>query len=83
MFLSIKKLAGRYNRDLTSDEIEEYKKDIIAFDGGNCVENALDYCLKLRGDEYKDKKGKDLEYNHQLHGHNESGFDTWIVLNNL
>ena len=29
------------------------------------------------------KKGKVLEYNLQLHAHNGSGFDTWIVLNNL
>ena len=59
------------------------KKDTIAFDGDNCVEKALDFCLKLKGDEYKDKKGKVLEYNLQLVAHNGSGFDTWIVLRNL
>ena len=36
------KLAGRYNRDLTKDEIEKCNKDTIAFDGDNCVEKALD-----------------------------------------
>ena len=32
---------------------------------------------------YKDKKGKIFEYNLQLYAYNGSGFDTWIVLNNL
>ena len=31
----------------------------------------------------KIKKGKVVEHNLQLHAHNGSGFDTWIVLNNL
>ena len=85
MFLSIyrlSKLAGRYNRDLTHDEREKCRKDFIAFDGDDCVEKVLDFCLKLK-EEYKDKKGKVLEYNLQLHAHNGCGFDTWIVLNNL
>ena len=82
-FYRLSKLAGRYNRDLTSDEREKCKMDTIAFDGDNCVEKALDFCLKLKGQEYKDKKGKVLDYNLQLHTHNGSGFDTWIVLNNV
>ena len=82
-FYRLSKLAGRYNRDLTSDEIDKCKKDNFPFDGDNCVEKALDFRLKVKGEEYKDKKGKVLEYNLQLHAHNGSGFDTWIVLNNL
>ena len=82
-FYRLSKLTGRYNRDLTKDEIEKCRKDTIAFDGDNCVEKALDFCLKLKGEEYKDKKGKFLEYNLQLHAHNGSGFDTWVVLINL
>ena len=39
--------------------------------------------MKLKGEDYKDEKGKFLEYNLQLHAHNGSGFDTWIVLINL
>ena len=50
-FYRLSKLAGRYNRDLTKNEKEKCKKDTIAFDGDNCVEKALDFCLKLRGDE--------------------------------
>ena len=37
----------------------------------------------MKREEYKDKKGKVLEYNFKLHAHNGSRFDTWIVLNNL
>ena len=68
---------------MTLDEIDNCRKDTIAFDGDNCVEKALDFYLKLKGEEYKDKKGKLLEYKFQSHSHNSSGFDTWIVLNNL
>ena len=60
-FYRLSKPAGRYNRDLTSDEIEKCRKDTIAFDGDNFVEKALDFCLKLKGEEYKDKKGNVLE----------------------
>ena len=77
------KLAGRYNRDLTRDEIDNCKNDTIVFDGDDCVEKALNFCLKSKREEYKDKKGNVLEYNLQLHAHDGSGFDTWIVLNNL
>ena len=82
-FYRLSKLAGRYNRDLTKDEIEKCKKDNIAFDGDNCVEKALDFCIKLKSEEFKEKKRKVSEYNLQLHAHNGSGFDTWIVLKNL
>ena len=80
-FYRLSILVGRYNRDFTLDEKDEGKKDTIAFDGDNCVEKALDFCLKLKREQYKDKKGKFLEDNLQIHAHNVSGFDTWIVLN--
>ena len=72
-FYRLRKLAGRYNCDLTLDEIEKCKKDTIAFDGDDCVEKALDFCLKLKGEERK-IKNKIVEYNLQLHAHNGSGF---------
>ena len=82
-FYRLSKLAGRYDRGLTPDETDKCEKDTIAFDGDDCVEKALDFCFKLKREEYKDKKGKALEYNLQFHAHNGSSFDTWIVLNNL
>ena len=59
-FYRLSKLAGRYNRDLSSSEIDKGRNDTIAFYGDGCVEKALDFCLKLKGEEYKDKKRKSL-----------------------
>ena len=47
----------------------------------HCIETALDFCLKLKGEERKVKKI--VDYNLQLHAHNGSVFDTWIILKNL
>ena len=82
-FNRFSKIAGRYNRDLTHDDRQKCNMDNIAFDGDNCVEKASDFCLKLKREECKDKKGKVLKYNLQLYAQNGSEFDTWIVLNNL
>ena len=82
-FYRLSKLAGRYIRDLTPSERDKCRNDTFVFDGDNRVEKALDFCLKIKGEEYKDKKGKILEYNLQPHAHNGSGIDTWIVLSNL
>ena len=82
-FYRLTKLAGKCDRDLTPYEIDNCKKDTTAFDGGKCVENALDFCLKLKGEGRKDNKNKFLEYNLQLRAHNGNGFGTRIVLNNL
>ena len=60
----------------------KYKKcrnDTITFCGDNCVSKDLDFCLKLKGE----LKNKVVEYNLQLHAQNVSGFDTWVVLNDL
>ena len=81
-FYRLNNLAGRYIRDLTPDELEKCRKDTIAFDGDDCVSKALDFCLKLKGDERK-FENKIVEYNLQLHAHNGSSFDTWIILKNL
>ena len=81
-FYRLSKLAGRYERDPTQEELQKSIKDTMAFAGDNCIGNALDFCLKFKGDERK-VKNKIVEYNLQLHAHNGSGFDTWIILNNL
>ena len=81
-FYRLSKIAGRYNRDPTPEELPKSISDTIAFSGDNCINNALDYLLKLKGEERK-VKNKIVEYNLQLHAHNGYGFDTWIILNNL
>ena len=81
-FYRLSKLAGRYDRDPTKNELEKSLQDTIAFAGDKCISNALDYCLKLKGEEYK-INNKVVEYNLQMPAHKGSGFGTWIVLNNL
>ena len=68
---------------MTPYELEKCNKDTIVFDGDDCVEKALDFRLKLRGEERKTINNKIVEYNLQLHANNGSGFYTWIILNNL
>ena len=80
-FYILSKLSSRYNRDLTPYELEKCTKGTINFDGDNCIETALDFCIKLKGEERKVKKS--VEYNLQFHAYNGSGFDTWVVINIL
>ena len=81
-FYRLSKISERYERDQTQEELNKCKTDTLVFDGDNCINNALDFCLKLKREEGK-VKNRIGEYNLQLHAHNGSGFDTWIVLNNL
>ena len=74
-FYRLSKIAGRYDRDQTQEELEKCKQDTIVFDGEDCIDKALDYCLKLKGEERKTANNKVVEYNLQLHAHNGSGFD--------
>ena len=82
-FYRLSKIAARYDRDPTKEELQKSIKDTIAFMGDDCINNALDFCLKLKGEERKTINNKIVEYNLQMHAHNGSGFDTWIILNNL
>ena len=81
-FYRLSKISGRYERDPTQEEVQKSIEDTMAFAGDNCINNALDFCLKLKGEERK-VKNKIVEYNLQFHAHNGSGFDTWTILNNL
>ena len=81
-FYRLKKVSRRYGRDQTREELDKCKKDTIVLDGDNCISNALDFCLKLKGDERK-VKNEVVEYNLQLHADNGGGSDTWVVLNNF
>ena len=54
----LSKIAGRYNRDLTREEIEKCKEDTLVLDGDKCVSNALDFLFKFKAEPRKtiDKK---------------------------
>ena len=60
-FYRSSKLTGRYERDPTQEELKKSINGTLAFIRGTCVGNALNFCLKLKREEYKDKKGKNLE----------------------
>ena len=81
-FYRLSKIVGRYDRDPTREQFKKSFNDTLSFVGDNCIGNALDFFLKFKGEERK-LKNKIVEYNLQLHAHNASGFDTWIVLKNL
>ena len=52
-FYRLSKIAGRYERDPTQEELQKSIKDTIAFAGDDCINNALDYFLKSKGEERK------------------------------
>ena len=81
-FCRLSKIAGRYGRDPTPEGLQNSINDTLSFARENCIGNALDFCLELEGDERK-VKNEIVEYILQMHAHNGSGFDTWIILNNL
>ena len=81
-FYRLSKIAGRYERDPTPEELQKSINDTIAFSGDDCFNNALAYLLKLKGEERK-VNNKIVENILQMHAHNGSGFDTSIILNNL
>ena len=81
-FHRLSKIAGRYERDPTEEELKNPINDTLSFEGDNCVGNALEFLLKFKGEERK-VNNKIVEYNLQLHADNGNGFDTWIILNNL
>ena len=81
-FYRLGKIAGRYERDPTQEELKKSIKDTIALADDICVGNSLDFCLKLKGEERK-VKNENVENSLQMHAHNGSGFDTWIILNNF
>ena len=78
-----KKIAVKNIRDITPYEIDKCKRNTLVIDGDNCVSNALDFSSKFKREERKATDKRILEYNLQLHAHSGSGFDTWIILNNL
>ena len=42
-FYRLSKIAGRYKRDPSQDELQHSLKDTIAFAGDNCIDVALDF----------------------------------------
>ena len=55
-FYRLRKFSGRYGRDQTLEELNKCKKDTLVFDGDIGIISALDFCLKLKGEERRVRK---------------------------
>ena len=55
-FYRLSKIAGRCERDPTQEELKKSIDDTIAFAGDNCINNALDFCFKIKRRRTKSKK---------------------------
>ena len=82
----VSKLVSKWNRDLTQDEIDKCLIDVRLFEGENCITELFERLRLLKGEPKKiNRNGKEFiaEYDLKLIAQYGSGFDTWIILNNL
>ena len=78
----LSKLSGKYHRDISEQEYQKCLNDCVVFKGTDCINEMLDHVLSFKG-EPKKIKNKIVEYNLYLIAHNGSGFDSYVILNNL
>ena len=78
----ISKISGKYYRDISEKEYQKCLNDCIVFKGLDNVNRMLDYVLQYKG-EPKKINNKIVKYNLYLIAHKGSGFDSYVVLNNL
>ena len=78
----LSKISGKYYRDITEQEYRKCLKDCIVFKGLDNINQMLDYILQFKG-EPKKINNKIVKYNLYLIAHKGSGFDSYVVLNNL
>ena len=78
----LSKISGKYHRDISEQEYQKCLKHCVVFEGTDCINEMLDHVLSFKG-EPKKIKNKIVEYNLYLIAHNGSGFDSYVVLNNL
>ena len=78
----LRKVSGKYNRDITQGEYEKCRNDCIVFKGTDSVNEMLDYFLKFKVGARR-SISKIVEYNLYSLAHEGSGFDSYVVLNNL
>ena len=78
----LSKISGKYHRDISEQEHQKCLHDCVVFKGTDCVNEILDHVLSFKG-EPKKIRNEIVEYNLYLIAHNGSGFDSYVVLNNL
>ena len=86
----LSRLKYRYKKDLTEDEIITERNNVIKFKAynGNPVTQMIEYINKnYTGDKiiHRNKSGANIVKSNKitLVAHNSSGFDSYIILNNL
>ena len=78
----LSKNSDKYHRDISEQEYQKNLNDCVVFKGTDCINEMLDYVLSFKG-QPKKVKNKIVENNLYLIAHNGSGFDSYVVLNNL
>ena len=78
----LSKISGKYHRDISEKKHQKCLNVCVVFKGTDCINELLDLVLSLKG-ETKKIKSKIVEYNLYLIAHNGSGFDSYVVINNL
>ena len=78
----LSKISGKYYRDVSEREYQKCLNDCIVFKGLDNINKMLDYVLQYKG-EPKTINSKLVKYNLYLIAHKGSGFDSYVVLNNL
>ena len=78
----LSKISGKNHRDISEQEYQKCLNDCVVFKGTDYINEMLDHVLSFKG-EPKKVKNKIVEYNLCLIAHNGSGFDSYVVLNNL
>ena len=78
----LSKISGKYHRDISEQEYQKCLNDCVVFKGTDCINEMLDHVLSFKR-EPKKMKNKIVEYNLYFIAHNGSGFDSYVVLNNL
>ena len=86
-YFPISKLCvSKYSRDLAKEEIEKSLNDVKIIEGEDCITKMFKKLQDLKGEPKKiEKNGKEItvEYEMKMIAHNGSGFDNWIILDNL
>ena len=81
-FYRLSKFSGKYYRDISEKEYQKCLNDCIVFKGLDNIIKMLDDVLQFKG-EPKRLNTKSVKYNLYLIAHKGSGFDSYVVLNNL
>ena len=79
---SLSKISGKYYRDISKKGYQKYLNDFVVFKGLDNINKMSDYVLQFKG-EPKRINNKVVKYNLHSTAHKGSGFDSFIVLNNL